>query len=117
MHQVVAEEEGKIGGAGGMRDGVAPGKAAFIENALGESVGGRRVQQIPVELLNELLVLAANQRGHRGIGGKVGVDHWLLQPRPADGAFGKPPPCRSRTSASNAPTRASSAANNSVGQS
>src|ERR1039457_5497648 len=65
VHQSMAEENGEVGGAGSVGDGVAPGKAALIEDALGEGMSGRRVQQVPVELLYELIVLTADQRGHR----------------------------------------------------
>ena len=41
VYQGMAEEEGEVGRAGGVRNGIAPGEAASIENALGEGVRGR----------------------------------------------------------------------------
>src|ERR1035441_1576245 len=85
----MAEKEGEVGRAGSVRDGVAPGKAALIENTLGESVGSRRVQQVPVELFHKLIMIAADERRHSGIGGEVGVNGRLLRARPADRALVK----------------------------
>ena len=60
VDQRVAQQSSIISRPGRVRDRVAPGLALLIVDAFRERVGGCRVQQIPLKLPHELLVLAAH---------------------------------------------------------
>ena len=86
MDQHVPQYDGVIAGTGYMRDGVAPGGPAFIKDAFGESVSRGGVEEGPVEILNDQLIIAERQVGHCGIGSHIGMDH-AGKTHPADGSF------------------------------
>ena len=88
VHQGMAQHEGEVRRPGHVRDRVAPGKTPLEVNAFGKRVAGRGVEQVPVEVLDELLVFAADQGSHRGVGREVRVDD-TAQAGPADGALDK----------------------------
>jgi hypothetical protein len=74
MDEHVPKHDGIIGSSQSMRDGVIPRSARLDVNAFRKCMCRSRVQKVPIEVFNYLLVLSSYEGSHSSVRRHVGVD-------------------------------------------